>query len=86
MSCFIGQNPCLPVYKGETQSRNLGMAVEVWDEEGAASLALFLPVTGVSGDGKLWHVPLLGVSSPVTCRLMSLCPGLPVPSPGSLPT
>ncbi|KAM8818178.1 acetoacetyl-CoA synthetase isoform 1-T1 [Rhynchonycteris naso] len=36
ISCFIGQNPCLPVYRGEIQSRNLGMAVEAWDEEGRA--------------------------------------------------
>lgn len=29
----------LPVYKGEIQAPNLGMAVEVWNEEGTASLA-----------------------------------------------
>ncbi|XP_073646032.1 acetoacetyl-CoA synthetase isoform X2 [Tursiops truncatus] len=34
MSCFVGQNPSIPVYKGEIQARNLGMAVEVWNEEG----------------------------------------------------
>ncbi|XP_035299237.1 acetoacetyl-CoA synthetase isoform X2 [Cricetulus griseus] len=34
ISCFMGQNSCIPVYKGEIQARNLGMAVEAWDEEG----------------------------------------------------
>lgn len=38
ISCFMGQNVCLPVYRGEIQARNLGMAVEAWDEEGTASL------------------------------------------------
>ncbi|XP_036077091.1 acetoacetyl-CoA synthetase isoform X2 [Rousettus aegyptiacus] len=36
ISCFMGQNPTLPVYKGEIQARNLGMAVEVWNEQGVA--------------------------------------------------
>lgn len=36
ISCFMGQNPTLPVYKGEIQARNLGMAVEVWNEQGTA--------------------------------------------------
>jgi hypothetical protein len=30
----MGQNPTIPVYKGEIQSRNLGMAVESWDDDG----------------------------------------------------
>ncbi|XP_068220574.1 acetoacetyl-CoA synthetase-like [Palaemon carinicauda] len=34
ISCFMGSNPSLPVYAGEIQSRNLGMAVEAWDEDG----------------------------------------------------
>ena len=34
ISCFIGQNPKLPVYAGEVQGRNLGMAVESWNEKG----------------------------------------------------
>lgn len=34
ISCFMGQNSSIPVYKGEIQARNLGMAVEAWDEEG----------------------------------------------------
>ncbi|XP_065054567.1 acetoacetyl-CoA synthetase-like [Rhopilema esculentum] len=35
ISCFAGSNPTLPVYRGEIQSRNLGMAVESWSEEGS---------------------------------------------------
>ncbi|XP_043966944.1 acetoacetyl-CoA synthetase [Gambusia affinis] len=34
VSCFMGQNPTVPVYRGEIQSRNLGMAVEAWSTEG----------------------------------------------------
>ena len=34
ISCFAGQNPTLPVYKGEIQSRNLGMAMECWNLNG----------------------------------------------------
>ena len=34
ISCFAGQNPTLPVYRGEIQSRNLGMAVECWNSDG----------------------------------------------------
>lgn len=30
----MGSNPTLPVYEGEIQSCNLGMAVEAWDESG----------------------------------------------------
>ncbi|KAG8515003.1 Acetoacetyl-CoA synthetase, partial [Galemys pyrenaicus] len=36
ISCFMGQNASIPVYKGEIQARNLGMAVEAWSEEGQA--------------------------------------------------
>ncbi|XP_028621782.1 acetoacetyl-CoA synthetase [Grammomys surdaster] len=43
ISCFMGQNSSIPVYKGEIQARNLGMAVEAWDEEGKA-------VWGASGE------------------------------------
>ncbi|XP_066930097.1 acetoacetyl-CoA synthetase-like [Clytia hemisphaerica] len=43
ISCFAGQNPMIPVYKGEIQSRNLGMAMESWDENGDA-------VYGTSGE------------------------------------
>ncbi|WP_226648370.1 acetoacetate--CoA ligase [Microbulbifer variabilis] len=34
VSCFALGNPTLPVYAGELQCRGLGMAVEVWDDEG----------------------------------------------------
>lgn len=34
MSCFMGQNPTVPVYRGEIQTRNLGMAVEAWSPDG----------------------------------------------------
>jgi len=34
ISCFIIGNPLLPVYRGESQCRGLGMAVEVFDENG----------------------------------------------------
>ena len=34
VSCFVLGAPTLPVYKGEIQSRGLGMAVAVWDEDG----------------------------------------------------
>ncbi|XP_069476222.1 acetoacetyl-CoA synthetase isoform X2 [Ambystoma mexicanum] len=43
ISCFAGQNVTIPVYKGEIQARNLGMAVEAWSEEGK-------PVWGESGE------------------------------------
>ena len=38
ISCFMGQNPTIPVYRGEIQSRNLGMAVESWDDDGTLIL------------------------------------------------
>lgn len=34
ISCFALGNPMLPVYKGELQCRGLGMAVEIFNEEG----------------------------------------------------
>ncbi|KAJ3603571.1 hypothetical protein NHX12_028316 [Muraenolepis orangiensis] len=43
VSCFMGQNPSVPVYRGEIQSRNLGMAVEAWSPEGE-------PLWGESGE------------------------------------
>jgi acetoacetyl-CoA synthetase len=36
ISAFIDANAVLPVYRGELQCRSLGMAVEVFDEEGNA--------------------------------------------------
>ncbi len=43
ISCFILGNPLLPVFAGELQSAGLGMAVEVWDEQGQ-------PVHGQKGE------------------------------------
>ncbi len=34
VGCFVGGNPIGPVWRGEIQARSLGMAVEVFDEEG----------------------------------------------------
>ena len=34
LSCFVLGNPCLPVWEGEIQCRGLGMAVEIWNEQG----------------------------------------------------
>ncbi|KAG9487604.1 hypothetical protein GDO78_007434 [Eleutherodactylus coqui] len=36
ISCFMGQNVSIPVYRGEIQARNLAMGVEAWNEEGKA--------------------------------------------------
>ncbi|TDF83971.1 acetoacetate--CoA ligase [Pseudomonas sp. H9] len=35
-SCFVIGNPLLPVRRGEIQCKSLGMAVEVWDDNGHA--------------------------------------------------
>jgi acetoacetyl-CoA synthetase len=43
LSCFVGGCPILPVYVGEIQAPGLGMAVEIWDEEGR-------PVSGEKGE------------------------------------
>jgi acetoacetyl-CoA synthetase len=43
VSCFVLGSPVLPVWRGEIQAKGLGMAVEVWDEEGR-------PVTGEKGE------------------------------------
>ncbi|XP_012518993.1 PREDICTED: acetoacetyl-CoA synthetase [Propithecus coquereli] len=53
VSCFMGQNSSVPVYKGEIQARNLGMAVEAWNEEGKA-------VWGESGE--------LVCTKPIPCQ------------------
>jgi acetoacetyl-CoA synthetase len=34
ISCFVGGNPIGPVWRGEIQARGLGMAVDVFDEQG----------------------------------------------------
>jgi len=43
ISCFALGNPIAPVYRGELQTRGLGMKVEVWDEDGH-------PVVGEPGE------------------------------------
>ena len=43
VSCFVLGSPMLPVHRGEIQARGLGMAVEVWNDEGR-------PVTGEKGE------------------------------------
>ena len=43
ISCFALGNPIAPVWRGELQTRGLGMAVEVWDEAGR-------PVDGTPGE------------------------------------
>jgi len=43
LSCFVGGCPVLPVYVGEIQARGLGMAVEIWNDDGE-------PVTGEKGE------------------------------------
>ena len=43
ISCFALGNECLPVNEGELQCPGLGLAVEVWDEDGQ-------PVVGAKGD------------------------------------
>ncbi len=43
ISCFALGSPVLPVRRGELQCRGLGMAVEVWDEEGS-------PLVGGKGE------------------------------------
>ena len=34
VSCFVLGNPTAPVWRGEIQTRGLGLAVEVWDDDG----------------------------------------------------
>ena len=36
VSCFVGGNPAMPVRRGEIQCKALGMAVDVYDENGAS--------------------------------------------------
>ena len=43
VSCFVLGVPWLPVYEGEIQGAGLGMAVDVWNDEGQ-------PVVGEKGD------------------------------------
>jgi len=34
LSCFVGGSPWLPVWRGEIQAKGLGMASNVWDDDG----------------------------------------------------
>ena len=43
VSCFVLGNPALPVWRGEIQGPGLGMAVDVWDEDGQ-------PIKGEKGE------------------------------------
>jgi len=43
VSCFALGNPTLPVWRGELQCRGLGMAVDVWDDDGK-------PIRGDKGE------------------------------------
>ncbi|MBZ8135076.1 acetoacetate--CoA ligase [Afifella sp. IM 167] len=43
VSCFVLGNPLEPVWRGEIQGPGLGMAVDVWDEDGQ-------PVKGAKGE------------------------------------
>src|SRR5690606_37640965 len=43
ISCFAGGNPVLPVRRGEIQCLGLGMAVEIYDDDGR-------PLVGKSGE------------------------------------
>ncbi|XP_015666194.1 acetoacetyl-CoA synthetase isoform X2 [Protobothrops mucrosquamatus] len=53
VSCFMGHNVTIPVYKGEIQARNLAMAVEAWNDQGE-------PVWGESGE--------LVCTKPIPCQ------------------
>jgi acetoacetyl-CoA synthetase len=35
VSCFVGGQPCAPVWRGEIQAAALGMAVEIWNPDGS---------------------------------------------------
>lgn len=43
VSCFVLGDPTAPVYRGEIQAAGLGMAIEVWSDDGR-------PVTGERGE------------------------------------
>ena len=49
ISCFAGQNPTVPVYRGEIQSRNLGMAMHCWNDEGTYGRVEYHSRTSLSG-------------------------------------
>ena len=63
ISCFAGQNPTLPVYHGEVQGRNLGMAMECWDVEGG--YPTMMPVASfIHSFYSFTLFPLLSLPSP----------------------
>ncbi len=43
LSCFVGGSPWDPVWRGEIQAKGLGMATNVWNDDGE-------PVVGVKGE------------------------------------
>ena len=49
ISCFALGNPVGPVYRGELQTRGLGMKVEVYDSEGEPVIGETRPATVTSG-------------------------------------
>jgi len=52
VSCFALGNPTLPVWRGELQSKGLGMAVEVWDDDGQAISSRLLKSVGEAGSAR----------------------------------
>jgi acetoacetyl-CoA synthetase len=61
VSCFVGGDPTSPVWKGEIQAPGLGMAVEVWSDDGEALPAgkgeLVCTRPFVSMPVKFWNDP-----------------------------
>ena len=67
VSCFVLGCPVLPVHRGEIQVKGLGMAVEIWDEDGQSvvgqkgELVCIKPFPSMpvkfwnDGDGTLYH-------------------------------
>uniref|UniRef100_A0A8C6PZV6 Acetoacetyl-CoA synthetase n=1 Tax=Nothobranchius furzeri TaxID=105023 RepID=A0A8C6PZV6_NOTFU len=51
VSCFMGQNPTVPVHRGEIQSRNLGMAVEAWKRQFSGGCECVCSFAGVWAHG-----------------------------------
>ncbi|WOE77284.1 acetoacetate--CoA ligase [Pseudomonas protegens] len=77
VACFVAGNPIQPVRRGEMQGKSLGMAIEVWNDQGQ-------PVTGEKGElvcirhfpsipVSLWHDP---DQSKLKASYFSLFPGV----------
>ncbi|NMY71644.1 acetoacetate--CoA ligase [Pseudomonas sp. WS 5414] len=77
VACFVAGNPIQPVRRGEMQGKSLGMAIEVWNDQGQ-------PVTGEKGElvctrhfpsipVGLWHDP---DQSKLKASYFSLFPGV----------